>query len=234
MKFINDRQIINKAIGLNTMDEKVTGLFLIKDVFSPDEEKAILSQIMSDKKAHICHQVHTAHEYGWRFIPIAPKRPDEYLGKLPDWLHSIWETVISHDLFPKHELKSSYDTPDNVLLNTYQIGDGCSSHVDDLHFWNDWVVGVSFGSGCFINFTNYSKITKTVKVWLPPRSVYVLTGDARYMWQHGIDYAKFDVVDEVKIDRNVRYSLTFRTINERYLTNKVKSSIKDPVLVDDI
>ena len=60
----------------------------------------------------------------------------------------------------------------------------------------------------------------TVPVWLPRRSLLVLTGAARYSWSHGITPRHYDTLPcrelgqdrdgLTLIDRDVRVSLTFR------------------------
>jgi alkylated DNA repair protein alkB homolog 8 len=47
-------------------------------------------------------------------------------------------------------------------------------------------------------------------LWLPPRSLLVLRGDARYKWGHGIACRTCDKVNGVLIPRGRRVSLTFR------------------------
>ena len=54
-------------------------------------------------------------------------------------------------------------------------------------------------------------------IYLPVGSVYVMSGDARYGWTHGIDRRKVDRVQENPgdqvgriIERSVRISITFR------------------------
>ena len=43
------------------------------------------------------------------------------------------------------------------------------------------------------------KDTETVNITIPPRSIYVLSGDCRYNWRHGIKKVK-----------DLRYSITLR------------------------
>ena len=63
-----------------------------------------------------------------------------------------------------------------------------------------------------MNFTNKSDKTKKIPVWLAPKSLVVLSGEARYEWLHGIPARISDVWDEQKHDRERRVSLTFRKV----------------------
>ena len=62
----------------------------------------------------------------------------------------------------------------------------------------------------------------TVPVWLPRRSLLVMRGAARYCWSHGITPRHYDTLPGRElglqlegltlIDRDVRVSLTFRSV----------------------
>ena len=53
-----------------------------------------------------------------------------------------------------------------------------------------------------------------VHIYLPPRSVYVLTGEARWEWAHGIEARTRDRVDGRVVLRDTRVSVTFRWMKE--------------------
>jgi alkylated DNA repair protein (DNA oxidative demethylase) len=64
------------------------------------------------------------------------------------------------------------------------------------------VVGVSLASSCRMRFQRGKGAARQVaEVTLEPRSAYVLSGAARYAWQHSIPPT-----------RALRYSITFRTL----------------------
>jgi hypothetical protein len=56
-----------------------------------------------------------------------------------------------------------------------------------------------------------------VDVRLPQRSLYVLTGDARWKWRHEIVRAVADEVDGAMVPRRFRASVTLRGIAPRWL-----------------
>ena len=85
-----------------------------------------------------------------------------------------------------------------AIINLYKPGEGITSHVDLLNRYGDGVIGVSFGSGCVMHFdkvqsTNMGQDTRW-DVYLPERSVVVLSTEARYAWKHGIEERKRDPV----------------------------------------
>ena len=68
---------------------------------------------------------------------------------------------------------------------------------------------ITIGGGITIDFTKGNEI---ISVYVEPKSAYIMSGDSRYKWKHGIRKVKKDVVNGVKIPRTTRYSLTYRTI----------------------
>jgi 2OG-Fe(II) oxygenase superfamily len=81
-----------------------------------------------------------------------------------------------------------------AIINLYRPGEGIAPHVDLLNRFGDGIVGVSLGGGMAMRFERAQERkgdesdgrTGPYEVWLPPRSVLVLTGEARYEWTHGI------------------------------------------------
>jgi hypothetical protein len=50
-----------------------------------------------------------------------------------------------------------------------------------------------------------------VSVHVPARSLWVIAGEARWEWQHGIAARLSDVIDGERRQRERRVSITFRT-----------------------
>ncbi|CAK5271799.1 unnamed protein product [Mycena citricolor] len=108
-----------------------------------------------------------------------------------------------------------------AILNLYHPGEGITPHVDLLRRFGDGIVGASFGSGSVMRFaaaaegTGYTDTVEDdsvqpVHLYLPERSMLVLTGEARYRWTHGIERRTADLVDGVRRERGTRLSITFR------------------------
>ena len=120
-----------------------------------------------------------------------------------------------------------------AIINLYHPGEGISDHIDLLDRYDDGIVGVSFISGCVMRFQNPDhghhrdplshQDPQYTNLYLPPRSVLTLVGDARYKWTHGIPSRPLDLVrDESEpqsthegetsswLDRQLRLSVTFR------------------------
>ncbi|KAJ6468962.1 hypothetical protein DFH09DRAFT_1222044 [Mycena vulgaris] len=100
-----------------------------------------------------------------------------------------------------------------AILNLYRPGEGITPHVDLLRRFGDGIVGVSFGSGCLMQFARVAEAegVRPLNLFLPERSVLVLSGDARYGWTHGIEERTADLVAGTGVvERGVRLSITFR------------------------
>jgi len=126
-------------------------------------------------------------------------------------------------LFPERDELEHAPRARQAIVNLYRPGEGIKPHVDLLRRFGDGIVGVSLGSGVAMRFARdesqgpSSQDGGPYEVWLPPRSVLVLTGEARYQWTHGIESRLGDkVVDAGDGDgwqwdeRGVRVSVTFR------------------------
>ncbi|KAH9062286.1 hypothetical protein EDB87DRAFT_334834 [Lactarius vividus] len=120
-------------------------------------------------------------------------------------------------LFPGVALDHEEPRARQAIVNLYRPGEGIAPHVDLLNRFGDGIVGVSLGGGVAMRFARVGGGGEEYEVWLPPRSVIVLTGEARYAWTHGIPARDRDRVEEVGSGggwqwhyREPRVSVTFR------------------------
>jgi len=87
-----------------------------------------------------------------------------------------------------------------TLVTEYSPGAGIGWHRDAPAF--DIVAGISIAGSCRMRFQRGMGADRvTSAVILPRRSLYLLTGPARFKWQHSIPPV-----------RELRYSITFRTL----------------------
>jgi alkylated DNA repair dioxygenase AlkB len=89
----------------------------------------------------------------------------------------------------------------HALVTEYEVGAAIGWHRDKDVF--DKVIGISLASACPFRFRRaradggWDRVTVTVE----PRSSYLLSGEAREVWEHSI----------AAVER-LRYSITFRTL----------------------
>ncbi|KAF9498885.1 hypothetical protein BDN71DRAFT_1358700, partial [Pleurotus eryngii] len=119
---------------------------------------------------------------------------NELLASLSNDLREYLPPATYDLLFPASPRRAR-----QAIINLYHPGEGISSHVDLLGRFGDGIIGVSFGSGC-----------DRYDLYLPERSIIVLSGDSRYKWTHGIARRADDVVGTETLQRGTRMSITFR------------------------
>jgi alkylated DNA repair dioxygenase AlkB len=91
-----------------------------------------------------------------------------------------------------------------VGVNEYRPGAGIGWHKDKSQF--GIIVGVSLLGPATMRFrrahgANWIRISHTLK----PRSIYILSGEARTVWEHSIPPLS-----------DLRYSITFRTLSDTF------------------
>jgi alkylated DNA repair dioxygenase AlkB len=123
------------------------------------------------------------------------------IGPLPDWALSLAIRLKADCVTPW--------IPDQTIVNEYQPGQGISPHVDFESF-ADTIVSLSLGSACIMELTTVG--TGATPLLLEPRSVLILAGEARRVWQHSIPARKRDVWMGATFLRTRRVSLTFRKV----------------------
>ena len=94
-----------------------------------------------------------------------------------------------------------------ILMNEYRPGAGIGWHHDSPAF--GIVAGISLGATCTMRFQEGSGAQRrTSALELPSRSIYLLTGEARNLWQYRIaPIGEF------------RYSITMRTLRKQSSDN---------------
>jgi len=88
-----------------------------------------------------------------------------------------------------------------VIVNEYLPGQKITYHVDHVKLFDSIVACITIGQALLINF----KLAETVKtINIEEGSLYIMTRDARYKWQHGLKNTHDDN----------RYSITYRIVNK--------------------
>jgi alkylated DNA repair dioxygenase AlkB len=102
---------------------------------------------------------------------------------------------------------------DQMLVNEYLPGQGIALHRDYMPF-DRTVVSISLLAPCVMDF-RLSDDVRRESILLEPRSILVLTDEARYRWQHGIASRRNDRWQGFVIPRARRLSVTFRLLKQR-------------------
>ncbi|GAA5862585.1 hypothetical protein JCM8547_002115 [Rhodosporidiobolus lusitaniae] len=139
------------------------------------------------------------------------------LALLPFLLTSLPDSL-------KSTIFSSF-RPRQAILNLYFPGQGISPHVDLPGRYEDGIVGVSLLGSTVMDFSravsssSEGKQQQDYSLRLKPGDVYVLSGEARWDWAHGIAYREEDWVEDEEgramlVRRGIRMSITLRRMKE--------------------
>lgn len=217
-------------VSLLASELKIPGVFLFHDFVSAMEEEELLASIdgMPWKNLSKRRVQHYGYEFCYHTRNINTK---ERLGKLPSFVYSILERVSS---FPN--LGNAEDLAlDQLTVNEYPPGVGLSPHVDTHSAFEGLIFSLSLAGPCTMEFRRYpegawvpqltsssdkkledsERCTSVLRraIYLPPRSMLLLSGEARYAWHHYIPHHKVDWVKDSMIRRcSRRVSLTFRKV----------------------
>ena len=121
----------------------------------------------------------------------------------------------------QHHMGAADDTKHNVVswLPCHAIdlhADGqLNAHVDSVRFSGGIVAGLSMLSGSIMRLRpatdgESAKGNKDVDLYLPPLSLYVLTGQSRYQYTHELLPGTNTFRGNVKVERDHRLSVIFR------------------------
>ncbi len=184
----------NKAIA-------IPGLHCCSNYITDEEQRRLLEII--DQQPWLTDLKRRVQHYGYRYDYKARMvTPELYLGPLPNWLMPLAMRLHHEGLFSA--------LPDQAIINEYLPSEGISAHVDCVPCFGKEIASLSLGSACIMEFTHPHHAKQT---WvLEPCSLFVLSGAARYEWQHCIPARKSDVIDGSKINRTRRVSITFRKV----------------------
>ena len=180
--------------------EQPSGLSYCDDLTSGDEEAALLERFARlEVTPLVMHGVPsrrlTRHfGVGYDF----DTRGTVEVEPVPEYLLNLRERSAEFGGAPPESFAEA-------LVSYYPLGATIGWHKDVLAF-GGIVVGVSLGSACVIRFqrTAAGGERRVFEQPLAPRSAYVLTGAARWTWQHSIP----PVTD-------ARWSITFRQLAGR-------------------
>lgn len=180
----------------------IAGLSYIPDFIDAESESSLLRIV--DAQAWITELKRRVQHYGYRYdYKARAVTPDSYLGPLPEWLMAYCDQLHADGYFPQ--------LPDQVIVNEYLPGQGISPHIDCVPCFSGTIASLSLGSPCVMEFT-HTETREKIAVLLEPRSLVVLSGDARYRWQHCIAGRKTDHYQNAVLRRDRRVSLTFRKV----------------------
>ena len=191
-------------------DTNISGFYYIENYLTKEENTKLLNLLQeSDEWEHIggSDKARRVIQYGYTYSydRTGVTKLDENIPKIFSKLvkPNRVNNAIGTDL-----IKSEFE---QLIINEYIAGQGIAAHTDHIKYFGSIIICISLGSDIDINFTRISD-KKSITVRVKKRSLYVMSGDARYKWMHEIIKRKKDGGDK----RSLRYSLTYRTIMDSY------------------
>lgn len=176
----------------------VPGLAFREELIGKDEEQQLVRNIegvhLSPFKFQGWEGKRLTHTFGWRYDfddrSFAPADP------LPDWLIPLRDkAAVFGGIAPGDFI--------HALVTRYDPGAGIGWHRDRPQFAK--VVGITLAGSATLRFRRrIDGGFQRTSIELAPRSAYLLSGEAREQWEHGI-----------AAHEALRYSITFRTLSDK-------------------
>nr|AKM76733.1 RNA-binding (RRM/RBD/RNP motifs) family protein [Melianthus villosus] len=227
---LQQHSIANESFLVSLMASElgIDGLYLWHDFVSAEEERELLAAI--DDRPWTCLAKRRVQHYGYEFC-YQTRNVDtrKHLGGLPPFMSAILKRISS---------LSDLDNATNIVLdqltvNEYPPGVGLSPHIDTHSAFEGLIFSLSLAGPCIMEFRRYlggAWLPKGVadteredsdnhpnvirkSIFLPPRSILLLSDEARYAWHHYIPHHKIDIVNDSAIRRaSRRVSFTLRKV----------------------
>jgi alkylated DNA repair dioxygenase AlkB len=176
----------------------IAGLDYRDDFVTPDEESELLERLgaldLAPFRFHGWLGNRKTQSFGWRYdfddASFTPTEP------IPAWLQPLRDQSASFAEVAPADIH-------HALIARYDPGAGIGWHKDRDVF--EKVVGVSLNAPATLRFRQRAGGTfKRAGIAVEPRSAYLLSGEARWDWEHRITPGD-----------QLRFSITFRTLSEK-------------------
>lgn len=181
------------------MDQKtfeIEGLTVIPNFITEEEENQLMHDIYDRSWDNVLRR--RTQQYGWTY---------DYKGRGIEKTKPI--PVCLEFIQDRLQNERYTDRPmEQLIINEYTPGQGINWHTDSFVF-GEKIVSISLGSACMFQFRKYDLFKN---IYLQPRTLVIMEDEARYNFQHHIPACKTDTYNGIRIPREVRISLTFRTI----------------------
>lgn len=204
---------------------EIPGLFLRTEFVTEKQEEALLAAVDAGQWQVLAKR--RVQHYGYEFkYTIRNVDLSQRLGHLPEFVLPVVDRIGS--LAELAETGEVCFPLDQLTVNEYVRGVGLSPHIDTHSAFEGAILSLSLAGPCVMEFRKYGKpesgsesgVSEHEKspferkaLFLPPRSLVILSGEARYAWHHYIPHHKLDLVDGKAMERGPRrVSFTFRKV----------------------
>ncbi len=180
---------------------EVPGLYIQQEVISLETEQQIIEWLDTREWSTVLPRrtQHFGYNYGYNTRSLT--RAESFNG----WVSHLSDWLDQHNIMKN---------PEQCIVNEYTRDQKIAKHIDKQDLFGPRVVSVSVGADTNFVFRNTKNRVKH-EIYVPRRSLMIMTGDARNTWTHEIPSRKTVTQDGTttkKPDNYRRISLTFRTV----------------------
>lgn len=187
--------------------QDVPGLFYIENVFAEAiddktiqdlDENAWVSLTTSPNSRCVQH-------YGYKYNYVTYQINEE-CDPFPQFLNN-YADLLQNICMQLQLIDADYKF-NQCIVNNYNPAQGISPHVDVTKY-GDVIGCFTIGSGATMLFEKKNIVKE---IYVKPNSLYIMSGDARYIWKHSMPSRRSDLLNDEKIHRGRRISITFRNV----------------------
>ena len=194
----------------------VPGATLIEDFATEQEELEMLACVDGDERWQRLAKRKVLH-YGYAF-DYGTRDANEPTKPMPAFVNEILTRAAALNAPGAGECLDC----DQLTVNEYVCGVGIAPHVDTHSAFGATIMSLSLAGRAVMEFRLHeggdsNEPSERRAILMPPRSLLVLHGEARYRWLHYIPHRKRDALvgeDECETREERRVSFTFRSRRE--------------------
>lgn len=215
----------------STAIAEIPGLYVVYDFLTVEEHDSILKEMQARSQLQLQYlQRRRVAHFNRRFIYGVNQVDQEgvEVNPNPDFFTVIQRRLHNED--PQVRMEGPLPDfgsrfCDQLTVNYYDYSDkegrscGIAPHVDAHSAFMDQIFIVSLGSYTLMEFRRWDTpphMAAATPVYLEPRSLVIMSDEARYGWEHAILEKRTDILSELlpPFHRSDRVSLTWRVARD--------------------
>lgn len=170
--------------------EEVPGFYIIDEFLTEEEELQLLNSIDEHEwQQHERDKDRQIQIYGpFLNSRYQIEKTESKVNPMPDYAFSLCKkvekSINAAKIYPgigTYKLGEVIHT--GLFINRYGPQDHLRFHFDDRAFYKELLIGISLGADCLFSMRRGLVIED---LFVPRRSMYIMSKDARYKFEHGI------------------------------------------------
>lgn len=198
---------------------EIDGVILIREFITIEEETKLIP-IIDQKPWTPSQEGRAKQDFGPKVSFLKQKVSVGNFSGFPRFAMSIFSRM---QLECSDHLENFVPVEFCILEYTPERGSYIRPHYDDTWIWGDRLITLNLISETFLRLTREFNIPPfEIMIKMPPRSLLILKGEARYNWHHGIK--KYDI-------KARRIALTWREFSEEIVKDEEYKDFVDEVFM---